>query len=189
MGRVGCDTWHADIMLVDDTSGTSYVIDVAIVNIDSATALQRRGDFGDVEASWFRRRRRSGLCRSLSVSSRRRTTRWSFFVPFVMSSAGGFGPAARAFLKVLYKTARARAKWVMATGQPALERAWNTTFASTYWDMRLSVACTAASAEAVSRLVARDINMGMVTHRLRRQPWGDPSFSIYGVREGGASGG
>ena len=44
MDRVGCDTWHADIMLVDDASGTSYVIDVAIVNIDSATALQRRGD-------------------------------------------------------------------------------------------------------------------------------------------------
>ena len=111
------------------------------------------------------------------------------FVSFVMSSVGGFGPAARSFLKVLHKVARARAKWVMATGQPALERAWNTTLASTYWDMRLSVACTATSAEVVSRLVTRDTNLGMVTHRLRRQPWCDPNSPVYGVREGGNSGG
>ena len=188
MDRVGCATWHADIMLVDDTSGTSCVIDVAIVNIDSATALQRRGDFGDVEAPLVQAEAEK---RALPIPQRviQEENNSVVFVPFVMSSAGGFGPAARAFLKVLYRTARARAKWVMATGQPALERAWNTTFASTYWDMRLSVACTAASAEVVSRLVARDINMGMVTHRLRRQPWGDPNFSVYGVREGGASGG
>ena len=67
----------------------------------------------------------------------------------------------------------------MASGQPALELAWNTVFASTYWDMRLSVACTSASAEAVNRLVARDQNANMVTHPLRRQPWLDPNATWY----------
>ena len=59
----------------------------------------------------------------------------------------------------------------MASGQPVLELAWSPVFASTYWDMRLSVACTSASTKTVNRLVARDHNAKMVTHPLQRQPW------------------
>jgi hypothetical protein len=34
-----------------DESGKVYVIDVSIVNTDSATTRRRRGDFGAVEAA------------------------------------------------------------------------------------------------------------------------------------------
>ena len=69
------------------------------------------------------------------------------FNPFVMSSSGGFGPAARAFLKTLYATARRTGHWVMASGQPQIDVTWNTLFASNYWNMRLSMACTVTSAD------------------------------------------
>ena len=176
--RDGCEIWHSDIQFFDDSTGRLFVVDVAIVNIDSATALRRRGDFGDVEASLVQvkdEKKDLPIPARLEQAERGSTV----FVPFVMSSAGGFGPAARAFLKSLYATARARGRWLMASGQPALELAWNTVFASTYWDMRLSVACTSASAEVVNRLVARDQNANMVTHPLRRQPWLDPNATWY----------
>ena len=67
----------------------------------------------------------------------------------------------------------------MASGQPALELTWSTVFASTYWDMRLGVACISASAEVVNRLVARDHIASTVTHPLRRQPWLDPNATWY----------
>jgi hypothetical protein len=36
---------------MDDESGKAYVIDVSIVNTDSATTQRRRGDFGAVETA------------------------------------------------------------------------------------------------------------------------------------------
>ena len=132
MNRDGCRTWHSDIQFLDDSTGRLFVVDVALVNIDAATALQRRGDFGDAEASLVQVEEEK---RALPIPARLEQAEGAstVFVPFVMSSAGGFGPAARAFLKTLYATARARGRWLMASGQPALELAWNTVFASTYW--------------------------------------------------------
>ena len=43
--------WHSDIQFFYHSTGRLFVVDIAIVNIDAATALRRRGDFGDVEAS------------------------------------------------------------------------------------------------------------------------------------------
>ena len=43
--------WKADTIFMDDESGITYVIDVSIVNTDSATTQRRRGDFGAVEAA------------------------------------------------------------------------------------------------------------------------------------------
>jgi hypothetical protein len=55
----------------------------------------------------------------------------TIFVPLVMSSAGGFGPAARNFLKLLYKTARDCGRWEMLVLQH-LHSTWPTMYASLY---------------------------------------------------------
>jgi hypothetical protein len=102
------------------------------------------------------------------------------FNPFVMSSSGGFGPAARAFLKTLYATARRTGHWVMASGQPQIDVTWITLFASDYWNMRLSMACTVTSAEVVGKLLVRDFSKDLVTHPERRQAPRDPNFSAVG---------
>ena len=103
------------------------------------------------------------------------------FVPFVMSSAGGFGPAARRFLKFLYESARGRNHWEMSSAQPQVESTWNTLFTSTHWDMRLGMACTAMSAEVVGRVIVRDLNLNMPRDE-SRQPWSNPNTPAYGRR-------
>ena len=105
-----------------------------------------------------------------------------------MSSAGGFGPDARKFLKFLYKPSRERNCWEIGSGQPQIQSTWNTLFASTYWDMRLSMACTATSAEVVGRIIVRDFNLNLATDG-SRQPLSDPNVPAYGnVRRGGDCG-
>jgi hypothetical protein len=56
---------------------------------------------------------------------------------------------------------------------------WNTVLASTYWDMRLSMACTAMSAEVVGRIIVRDFNLNFVTDG-SRQSLSDPNSPAYG---------
>ena len=97
-----------------------------------------------------------------------------------MSSSGGFGPAARAFLKTLYATARRTGHWVMASGQPQIDVTWITLFASDYWNMRLSMAYTVTSAEVVGKLLIRGVNKKLVTRRESRQAPRDPNFSEFG---------
>ena len=52
-------------IFMDDESGKVYVIDISIVNTDSATTQRRRGDFGAVEAALIggRAMPKSGLFR------------------------------------------------------------------------------------------------------------------------------
>ena len=69
----------------------------------------------------------------------------------------------------------------MASGQPEVDVTWNTRFASSYWNMRLSMACTVTSAELVRKLLVRDFNKNLVTHLGRRQAPRDPNFSAYGL--------
>jgi hypothetical protein len=61
----------------------------------------------------------------------------------------GFDPDARKFLKFLYKSSREQSCWEIGSGQPQIQFTWSTLFASAYWDMRLSMAYTAMSAEVV----------------------------------------
>jgi hypothetical protein len=93
-------------MFMDDESGKVYVIDVSIVNTDSATSQRRRDDFGAVEAALRAceaEKRALPIARQIQNDGSNKV-----FVPFVMSSAGGFGPDARKFLKFLYKSSRER---------------------------------------------------------------------------------
>ena len=52
--------------------------------------------------------------------------------------------------------------------QPKVVHTWNTSMASTYWDMRLSVACAATDAEFQNRLMARDQTLNFPV--MERQP-------------------
>jgi hypothetical protein len=172
-------TWNADILFMDEISQTEFIIDVNIVNVDSVTSQRRRRDFGAVEAALRdgeREKRNLPVARQIQNDGSNK-----IFVPFVMSSAGGFGPAARGFLKLLYKSARERNRWEMSSGQPQVESTWNTLFASTHWDMRLSMACTAMSAEVVGRVIVRDFNLNMSRDE-SRQPWSNPNTPAYGRR-------
>ena len=81
----------------------------------------------------------------------------------------GFGPEARRFLKFLCKSARERNRWEMSSGQPQVESTWNTLFASTHWDMRLGMACTAMSAEVVGRVFVRDFMLKGCASMYQRQ--------------------
>ena len=158
--------------------GMTYVIDASIVNIDSNTSQRRGGGAEGAEAALRQcEADKRGLPIGLQIQNELGSN--TTFVPFVMSSAGGFGPAARTFLKYLYKTSRERGRWLMASGQPQVQASWNTLYASTYWDMRLSMACTATSAEVVGRLVVRDINQNMETDG-SRQPLRNPNIPAYG---------
>jgi len=97
-----------------------------------------------------------------------------------MSSAGVLGPDARKFLKFLYKSSRERNCWGVGSGQPQIQSTWSTLFASTYWDMRLSMACTAMPAEVVGRIIVRDFNPNLATDG-SRQPLSDSNVPAYGV--------
>ena len=97
--------WNADLMYVDEITGRIYVFDVSIANVDSNSSQRRGGGAGGAEAALRQcetDKRGLPIGRQVQNEIGRNTT----FVPFVMSSAGGFGPAARLFLKYLYKTSR-----------------------------------------------------------------------------------
>ena len=64
--------------------------------------------------------------------------------------------------------------------QPHLHSTWATMYASSYWAMRLSMACSVTSAEVVGRLIVRDENLNMATNPGRRQPHLDPNVNAYG---------
>ena len=57
-----------------------------------------------------------------------------------------------AFLKEVYGRAKEADKFLMSQ-QPALKHSWNTMVASSFWDMRLSIACAATDAEYQNRII------------------------------------
>ena len=76
------------------------------------------------------------------------------------------------FLKSVYERAQSVDKFDMRR-QPKVVHTWNTSMASTYWDMRLSVACAATDAEFQNRLMARDQTLNLPV--MERQPHPDPN--------------
>ena len=81
------------------------------------------------------------------------------------------GPSMVAFLKKVYSRAKEAIKLLMSQ-QPALKHTWNTTMASSFWDMRLSKACAATDADIQNRIFLQDntLNLPVVA---RQHP--DPS--------------
>ena len=99
------------------------------------------------------------------------------FVPFVMSSFGGLGPAAREFLSMAYATARRSECFILGVNHRALQTTWNTLTAATYWDARISVACSQADAEFQGRIIANDFSEAWPTFGCQPPP--DPNFAPF----------
>ena len=59
--------------------------------------------------------------------------------------------------------------------QPALKHTWNTMVASSFWDMRLSIACAATDAEYQNRIILHDNTLNLPV--VARQPHPDPNFA------------
>jgi hypothetical protein len=78
------------------------------------------------------------------------------FTPIVLSASGAMGPSTVAFLNDVYARARAAGKFKMSQ-QPDMKYTWSTMASSSFWDMRLSVACTATDAAFQNRIIIRDI--------------------------------
>jgi len=78
-----------------------------------------------------------------------------------------------AFLKEVYGRAKEADK-VLMSQQPALKHSWNTMVVSSFWDMRLSIACAATDAEYQNRIILHD-NIPVVA----RQPHTDHNYASH----------
>ena len=65
-----------------------------------------------------------------------------------------------AFLQGVYERTKAAGKFEMRQ-QSELHYSWNTMVASSFWDMRLSVACVATDAEYQNRIIQRDRTLSL----------------------------
>ena len=65
----------------------------------------------------------------------------------------------------------------MDVGKPAIQATWNALHASTYWNMRLSVADAAKDAQVKNDIFLSDFTRNLVV--VGRQPHPDPNFASY----------
>ena len=63
----------------------------------------------------------------------------------------------------------------MASGQPEVLTTWNTFYASTYWNMRFSVAGAAMDAHVQNDIMLRDRTRNLVV--VGRQPHPKPNYA------------
>ena len=84
------------------------------------------------------------------------------------------GPSMVAFLKEVYGRAKEADKFLMSQ-RPALRHSWNTMVASSFWDMRLSIACAATDAEYQNRIILHDNTLNLPV--VARQPHPDPNYA------------
>ena len=61
---------------------------------------------------------------------------------------------------------------------------WSTMVASSYWDMRLSVACVATDAEFQNRIIQRDRTLNFPV--VARQPHPNPNFAPHVAHQAAA---
>jgi hypothetical protein len=173
------ETWNADIAYF--AGGLQWVLDVAVVNVDSDTSVHAGSRAEDIEAilsaEEAKRKRENKVIRGLQIERGNNI----IFVPFVMASTGGFGGEARSFLKTIFNASKMAGKFHLGVGERSLFRpldtTWNTAVASRYWEMRLSVAVTLADASLRKSLVERDLSSGLRV--AGRQPHPDPNFSTF----------
>ena len=80
------------------------------------------------------------------------------------------------FLQSAYAREKSAGKFEMRQ-QSEIRYTWNTMAASSYWDMRLSAACTATDAEFQNRVIQRDRTLNFPV--VARQPHVDPNWAPY----------
>jgi hypothetical protein len=83
-------------------------------------------------------------------------------------------PSAVAFLKEVYGREKDANKFLMSQ-QRSLKYSWNTMVASSFWDMRLSIACAATDAKGQNRIILHDNTLNL--HVVARQPHSDPNYA------------
>ena len=81
-----------------------------------------------------------------------------------------------AFLIEVYGRDKEADRFLMSP-QPALKRTCNAMVASSFWDMRLSIACAATDAEYQKRIIFHDntLNLPIVA----RKPHPDPNYASF----------
>ena len=79
-----------------------------------------------------------------------------------------------ASLKEVYGRAKEADKFLMSR-QPALRHSWSTMMVSSFWDMRLSIACAATDAEYQNRIILHDNTLNLPV--VARQPHPDPNYA------------
>ncbi len=92
----------------------------------------------------------------------------------MMMMSGVMGPSMIAFLQGVYERTKAAGKFEMRQ-QSELHYSWNTMVASSFWGMRLSVACVATDAEYQNCIIQRDRTLNLPV--VARQPHPDPNFA------------
>ena len=81
-----------------------------------------------------------------------------------------------AFLKEVYGRAKEADKFLMSR-QPALKHTWNTMVVSSFWDMRLGIACATTDAENQNRIILHDNALNLPV--MARQPHPDPNHASH----------
>ena len=84
-----------------------------------------------------------------------------------------------AFLKGVYGRAKEAGNFLMSR-QPALKHSWNTMVASSFSDMRLSIACAATDAEYQNRIILHDNTLNLPV--VEQQPHPDPNYAQHTAR-------
>ena len=166
-------TFDADVVFFDPSSRARIILEVSIVTIGSDTSLGRgaRAGMDGVNAQLRAReeeKRNHSVVRRLLNEAGNNT----FFTPITMSACGAMGPSMVAFLKEVYGRAKEPDKFLISQ-QPALKHTWNTAMASSFWDMRLSIACAATDADYQNCIILQDNTLPVVA----RQPHPDPNYA------------
>ena len=84
------------------------------------------------------------------------------------------GPSMVAFLKEVYGRAK-EADTILMSQKPALKYTWNTMVASSFWEMRLSIACAATDAEYHNRIILHENTLYLLV--VAQQPHPDPNYA------------
>ena len=77
-----------------------------------------------------------------------------------MLGCGAMCPSITAFVKEVYGQAKETDKFLMSQ-QPVLKYTWSTMVASSFWDMRLSIACAPKDAEYQNRIILHDNTLNL----------------------------
>jgi hypothetical protein len=173
-------SFDADVVYVDNFSGQRVILEVSIVTVGSDTSLTGSARAGlEGTTALLREREREKRNHSVIQKLLNDSGNHTIFTPIVMSASGAMGPSMIAFLQSVYQRTKAAGKFEMWR-QSVLHYSWNTMVASSFWDMRLSVACVATDAEYQNRIIQRDRTLNFPV--VARQPHPDPNFAPHTVR-------
>ncbi len=158
------DTTTADMVYFDSLSGEREIFAVSVVTVGSDTSLARTSQ------SWTVSRRYCGHenKRSAAIASledNKRSGKQHHFTPVIFFCLWGDGPFDGGLPEGCLHTGE--------SGRPPsdMKYTWSTMVASSFWDMRLSVACTATDAEFQDRRIIicdHTMNLPVVARQPRR---------------------